>query len=298
MISFALSTVLLAAELSVLSLDPQPNDWGTSSVERGEHGYIEYHRGNTNLILSVPHNGMMKPSHMKTRDKCDVKEVGLARVNMFGDANTMDIGKAFILEYMKLTGKQPHIIATNLHRSILDVNRALSVAACPNVAESELAYNEYHNFIKRASKEVGGPALLLDLHGQNHKQNSTELGYLLLKSELNEKRYSARKTSIASLVKRSGLSVQQLLYGTNSLGANLEKNGYMALPSPRQKMPGKDKYYRGGYITQTHGSDKSGQVDAIQIEVPGEVRFDNKAGRAKYARALARSVKTFHEKFY
>ena len=25
-------------------------------------------------------------------------------------------GKAFILEYMKLTGKQPHIIATNLHR--------------------------------------------------------------------------------------------------------------------------------------------------------------------------------------
>ena len=26
--------------------------------------------------------------------------------------------------------------------------------------------------------------------------------------------------------------------------------GYMAIPSPRQPSPGKDKYYRGGYITQ------------------------------------------------
>ena len=26
--------------------------------------------------------------------------------------------------------------------------------------------------------------------------------------------------------------------------------GYMAIPSPRQPKPGKDKYYRGGYITQ------------------------------------------------
>ena len=28
--------------------------------------------------------------------------------------------------------------------------------------------------------------------------------------------------------------------------------GYMAIPSPRQPSPGKDKYYRGGYITQVN----------------------------------------------
>ena len=42
----------------------------------------------------------------------------------------------------------------------------------------------------------------------------------------------------------------------------------MAVPSPRQPSPGKDKYYRGGYITQNHGSSNGGVVDAIQLELP------------------------------
>ena len=31
--------------------------------------------------------------------------------------------------------------------------------------------------------------------------------------------------------------------------------------------------YRGGYITEEYGSSQGGDVDAIQIEVPGEIRY-------------------------
>ena len=65
----------------------------------------------------------------------------------------------------------------------------------------------------------------------------------------------------------------------------LEKSGYRAVPSPRQPGPGDQRYYRwcwwswwchlladqryyrGGFITQTHGSHHGGEVDAIQMEV-------------------------------
>ena len=60
--------------------------------------------------------------------------------------------------------------------------------------------------------------------------------------------------SIQALLNRTGLTVEELLQGDHSLGAMLEEEGYPSIPSPRQPVPGEDKYYRGGHITQIHGS--------------------------------------------
>ena len=38
-------------------------------VKLGIHGFVEYIPGNTNLIISVPHGGEMRPPFMDDRDK-------------------------------------------------------------------------------------------------------------------------------------------------------------------------------------------------------------------------------------
>ena len=77
-------------------------------------------------------------------------------------------------------------------------------------------------------------------------QNSTEVGYVLAKEELNAMDYDAAKSSIRNLAKRTSLSFEQLVVGEQSFGGFLEREGYNAVPSPRQKYPGKDTEV-GGY---------------------------------------------------
>ena len=69
-------------------------------------------------------------------------------------------------------------------------------------------------------------------------QNSTELGYVLAKEDLNAKDYDAAKSSIRSLARWTGLSCEELIVGEQSFGGFLEREGYNAVPSPRQKYPG------------------------------------------------------------
>merc|ERR1719209_954178 len=144
---------------------------------------------------------------------------------------------------------------------------------------------------------MGTSGLLLDFHGQGHGQNSTELGYVYRKSDLNEGNLLEGVSSVSSLLARTGLSPEQLLSGPGSLGALWEEAGYMAIPSPRQPRPGTDKYYRGGYITQTHGSSNGGVVDAIQLELPVGL-ISSTEYRAKMAPSVGDVIAEFHSRYY
>ena len=45
-----------------------------------------------------------------------------------------------------------------------------------------------------------------------------------------------------------------------------EREGYKAVPSPRQPAPNDESYYRGGYITLEYGTiEGKDEVDAIQV---------------------------------
>jgi len=288
----------------------------------GVNRYVEYVPGDTNLIVSIPHGGYLKPSSIPDRtpgcrdrsgvcqfpctsprstgqecapssDKCPNCQVIVG-----GDSFTQEIGKLLVKEIQVISGKTPYVILSHLHRVKLDPNRPIEEAAFKD-PQAERAYEEYHNFIREAKTSLGRPGLLIDLHGQNHHQNSTELGYLFMRNDLNTFDFTKDIPSINSLLKRSGLTVEQLLYGEKSLGALFESAGYRAVPSPRQPVPGQDKYYRGGYITQVHGSRSGGDIDAIQIEVPQEIReWGGDQLRTSFARTLARILLDFHNMYY
>ena len=57
------------------------------------------------------------------------------------------------------------------------------------------------------------------------------------------------------------------------------------------------KYYRGGYITRYHGSRYGGNIDAIQVEIPAELRVRS-LEREKFAKALGRSIHKFYQTNY
>ena len=65
------------------------------------------------------------------------------------------------------------------------------------------------------------------------------------------------------------------------------------------KISGSEKYFRGGYTTQVHGSLDGGLVDAIQLEAPREVRIDGgESVRKEFAEALARAIANFYATHY
>jgi len=278
----------------------------------GTHGLVEYYPGTTNLVISVPHGGEMKPPFLPDRVKVPL-QVGEGdlkhnketadddtnyRITTAADIYTQEIAKIMVKEYNIITGQKPYLIMANLHRSKLDPNRPILQAAQGN-GVCELVYKEYHSFIRSAKEELEGPGLVIDLHGQNHHQNSIEIGYLFKKSELNNQDYTQTVPSIRNLQERSMTPITELLHGENSLGAMFESAGYNAVPSPRQQYPGKEKYYKGGYITQTHGSSDSGVIDAIQLELPAEIRHEGgETLRESFSKDLARILSKFIEKYY
>lgn len=278
----------------------------------GTHGLVEYYPGTTNLIISVPHGGEMKPPFLPDRVKAPV-QVGEGdikpdketadddtnyRITTAADIFTQEIAKIMAKEYNIITGQKPYLIMANLHRSKLDPNRPILQAAQGN-GVCEVVYREYHNFISSAKQELRGPGLVIDLHGQNHHQNSIEIGYLYKKYELNNQDFTQTVPSIKNLLDRTKVPVTEMLYGDKSLGALFENAGYNAVPSPRQHQPGKEKYYKGGFITQTHGSSDGGLIDAIQLELPAEIRHEGgEALRESFSKDLARILSRFIDQYY
>jgi len=254
--------------------------------------WVEYRAGTgLPLIVCVPHDGQDKP------DEIDDRDSGIA------DSMTRDIGEGLFDGLTERFGVSPHLIMSKLHRSKLDPNRDIEEAAQGDKLAEE-AYNAYHDLIAAAKTIVsyGGPGLLLDIHGQNHGYNMTELGYLIRKKALNASDYTADDTSIRSLVHRSGKDIKELIQGNESFGGLMSAAGYIAVPSNEKPTPEDQEYYRGGYTVQTYGSKDGGELDAIQIEVQAEIRVQKYGGgkvkRDPYTKALVGVVADFLQLYY
>jgi len=275
--------------------------------------YVHYTPGDINLIFTAPHNGHMKPSSMPTRQpgcqnnkgvcefpgKKSCSKSKICKVAILGDAQTKDITRMVFDAFVENTGKTPHLIINNVHRSKMDPNRVIEDAAQGD-DESIEAFNTYHNTIVQAKKSFHGkPGLLIDFHGQGHGKNCTEIGYLIKKAALNSRNYAKSELSISSLVRRKNAKLNDFIFGKKSMGALFEAAGYKAVPSPRQPSPGNDLYYRGGYTAQVHGSRDGGVVDAIQLEFPGEIRTDGgKELRDIFSRKVAKIIEDYYHLNY
>ncbi|CAB4061193.1 DYNC2LI [Lepeophtheirus salmonis] len=216
-------------------------------------------------------------------------------VTLYPDVGTIWIANGIAKE-LTSRGKRPHMIINYLHRVKLDVNRHINEAAQGDPLATEI-YQDYHSKIEEVKSKVQ-KGLLLDIHGQSHKHNLTEFGYLRVTNQLNLGDYNATNSSIRSLSERTGISGEKLMIGPESLGALLENRGFSAIPSPINPSPGNRKYYAGGHITRTHGSREEGSIDCIQIEMPLVARHNTSSIRESFTAALADSIDLFHERFY
>lgn len=278
--------------------------------------YIEYRPGDTNLILTIPHGGGLRPAHIPNRDAGGyvngtltyshdegvVKDHDVAGVRFRKDTYTQELGLLLSDEINILTGRRPHVILCHLYRGKLDVNCDIEKAAfC--VEEMEGAWHAWHGFIneaKSAIEERGNRGLMLDVHGHTHTENWVELGYTLTAQALNTGSMNSEDTSIHGLLVENSLTspkdILSVLSGEQSLGALIQEEGYKVIPSPKYPTPGSGNYYTGGFNTLSHGSHNGGHIDAIQLENPKYVR-NSKAGPA-YASALARAITTYLDMFY
>ncbi|XP_023331298.1 uncharacterized protein LOC111703559 [Eurytemora carolleeae] len=273
--------------------------------------FVEYRPGTINLVISIPHGGEIRPLYLTNRSEgcrmdgnCVYKNdelrtkcppSNICKIVTGGDEFTVELGTAMVQQYKRITGETPHVVVAKLHRTKVDFNRGADEGAQGDKQALDI-HRDYHDTLRKVKDSLKGVGLVIDLHGQNHGKNSTELGYRYLTEELNTGIFTTTP-SIRSLMSRKELNVENILYGDESLGKLFEDEGYKALPSPRQPSPGQDKYYRGGYITEEYGSSQGGDVDAIQIEVPGEIRRDEMV-RGLYADSLARILSTFFKQNY
>lgn len=274
--------------------------------------WVSHTRGNLNLIITVPHNGAEKPDSIPDRvagcrdanGQCqhpgslNCPKGDICKVVLAGDSYTRSIALRAAAKVEELAGRPPHVIVSLLHRSKMDPNRLEEEAAQGN-HEAVGAYRDFHARIAKVVESLEGPGLLLDFHGQAHKQNSTEIGYLISKEELNSGDLGS-STSINALVARVGQdSLRELVAGEGGLGAYLEGEGCRAVPSPRQPSPGGEKYFRGGEITRMYGSREGGQVDAIQLEMPAEMRYQGgREVRHRFADSLGEAIHKFYTRYY
>jgi len=275
---------------------------------------IEYIAGDlkSKLILISPHGGDLKPDFMHTRTKDYVakpvdKDYGdTESFSGVSDSKTLELTVALADEIKKATGLRPHIILNHLHRSKLDANRAMSLAAQGD-ENAERAWKAFHQYIDDAKKQAAknGSALVLDIHGNAHKPQRTEVGLLLKGINFTAKDLEqfANESSVKAIVKSGKATMTELIKGDYALGTLLNDNGIIATPGKSYPNPIDEqsfpdgRYFNGGYNTARHGSKFSGNISAIQLEFNQDVRMNDKT-RIDYTKSIAKAINQFMDKYF
>jgi len=262
----------------------------------GENRYIEYRPGDLPVILTAPHGGRLQPGEIADRTS------GV----LGGDRNTFELTEALADAFAaRAGGRRPHVIVTHLARRKLDPNRDIEEAAQGD-PHAERAWREFHGFITEAREAVVARhrrGLLLDIHGHGHPIQQIEIGYALPGNLLNRDDAGlnrpdiAEKAAIRTTLTTAGPSFADILRGPRSLGAEFERRGIPAIPSPTTPGPHGNPYFSGGYITRTHGSMSGGAICAIQLEHHFRGIRDTDRNRRDYAAKVVDAVDAFLKSF-
>lgn len=253
--------------------------------------FVESIEGNIPLIISVPHGGSLSPSLIKNREHGCFKK----------DRNTIEIAKEFQAKMLE-RGLVPYFVIMKLHRRKIDVNRGSREGASDE--NSLAAYKEYHKklmrFRKNIKKKFGG-GVLIDLHGQSHRNGLIELGYSVPKQKINKikevsKPYLLKHSSIASLI-RKGFSGEELIVGSSALGSLFEGAGYPSLPSNKHQNI-KERHMNGVYILHRHVVTKNEGIIGINLELCYEGIRDTKENLVSFSGIFAQVVIKFLNTFY
>ena len=267
----------------------------------GRNSYVEYIAGNSPVILSAPHGGLLTPSSIpdRTASACGGSATTVT------DANTQELARTMQARYAARFGTYPHVIISHLSRRKLDPNRLQPEAGCGN-AEAAQALAEWHAYIDLAKTAViaaHGKGWYMDLHGHAHAVQRLELGYLLTSAQLNgtDAELDASGTfensaSIFTLSLAAPVSFSALLRGPTSLGTLYAAQGFRSIPSSDDPRPNGDEYFNGGDNTRRHGCGSAagplggitgGAICGVQVEANFTGVRDNATNRQRFADATA-----------
>ncbi len=280
-----------------------PNVVWSQEIVYGPSEYIEYHKGQLPIIISVAHGGNLNPSTIPDRT-CNNPVYAT-------DINTIETALNIKESLYALTGCYPHLIISNLDRKKLDCNRNISDGACGN-PEAEASWSAFHNFISlaqdSANNQYANKTFFIDLHGHGNPIDRIELGYLLYDDELelpdatlNSPQYVGY-SSIQHLVLENinGYSHAELLKGNHSFGTYLSNLGYPTVPSNTITYPGiNTNYYSGGYITANHTCYANNEVtNGLQMELNYSNIRDSPNNRQTFANNFCQTIVSFMQQHY
>ncbi|CAO3598469.1 unnamed protein product [Absidia cylindrospora] len=240
--------------------------------------------GQLPLIITVPHGSLNLPASIPNRTEGQ----------LIADAYTISVANQLSHQIQQHYNAMPYLVVLNVARRKVDVNRPINQGS--ESPQGRRVWKHYHDILQKTVDTVRkryGHGLLLDIHGQAHKEGLVELGYLLssdsLRSIGTNDSTLVKQSSIqllASRLQKSGSTTPaaaSLLRGNGSFGHAMMINskGYEAplsiqvVPSPSHPYPKNDTlYFRGGYTTKRYHT----TLDVIQVETPKALRF-SKEGR-------------------
>lgn len=224
------------------------NDLKYSLVGGKVEDYLTFKQGNTNIILSAPHGGGMKPRSIPLR------EYGVK----LRDTYTRRLIEALIEEFR---WENPYYIYADIHRSRVDLNRDIKEGAQGNETASKiwLGWEALMNLYLVRAKSYNGKCLYIDLHSHNDSW-MFELGYNLSANNYRNL-WVNRKVNAETTLDSLEQDKYDMIFGKKSFKETLEKfkNYHMFYPQ------GGEKYFNGGRNVEVFSG---GGTGAIQIEIP------------------------------
>ena len=228
--------------------------------------YIDFHKGNIPLIISVSHGGKLECIDIPKRSQ------GILGI----DGRTIKIAKKLIglikLKYQNQTGtaKTPSYIVSKVRRSKIDLNRDETEAYVQSSLTAKKIYNFYFDKIREIVLEnlnLFNRSLLVDVHGfEKHKRPQGYRDVELILGTNNLKSIFPEPVSIKER-------------GNNIRGKIIRKFQELNIPIAPSHPKRIEYVLTGGYITKQFGASQIPKSQAIQIEFSDRIRiYDKKLG--------------------
>ena len=229
---------------------------------------VTVERGALPIVLSAPHGGRTPISGAKPR-----QPVGGAV--LVRDDNTAELAAMLAHAIERELAARPHLVVARFQRRFADANRPAADAFTDPAAAPH--YGAFHGALKSACDDVRakyGRGLLLDLHGQAAAPKTIIRG-------------TADGQTVTALLQRDGLPA---LLGPTSVLGHLRKTGYAIEPDDTIAIS-KETRFNGGFIVRTYGSHRGTAIDALQLELGGDLRKKDRLPQT--AKDLAAAIATF-----
>ncbi len=229
--------------------------------------FIERSHQDIPLILSVPHGGALLIESIPRR------KTGILGI----DKNTVDLTRQLI-DKLGIFNKRPSYVISNIHRSIIDLNRSEEGAFAQDSNLARNIYRVYHTTLKHfidSNLKRFTRSLLVDIHGfEKYKRPP---GY-------REVEVALGTDNLKSLFPNP---VPKREWDQNIRGRIIQKFLQLKIPIAPGLPKRKEYLLSGGFTTQNYGASSMPGNQAVQIEFSDTVRMYDKVLRNRVLDALA-----------